>query len=310
MNCASLGRFPAVIVGLIGWCAVMLISSSLLAQAKKQAADAKPVVLVPPFENQSKVHQKMAYEVGTGSNEGLPLRQFMVDRFTEAPRSILEDLLTNIDGITVVERQRIDSFLVETEFGAMSGFVDQEKAVKLGKLLGANLIVMGTITDLHEDIRDFQGYGVKSRVTDVQCQIRVRLLDIASGTVRFSKIVKGTKTYTKSSFGQTDTSDRGFAAVEAALEKLADDDQFKSALLGKKSGAGAGEMVEVEFAPKPDNCDIEIDGKYVGGSPLKRKLPAGKDIKVRITKDGYKDWQGVISPEDGLKITRELGPSR
>jgi hypothetical protein len=233
----------------------------------------------------------------------------MVDRLTEAPRSVLEDMLANIDGVTVVERQRIDAFLVETEFGALSGLVDEEKAVKLGKLLGANLIVLGTITDIHEDTRDFQGYGVKTRVSDVKCQIRVRLLDIATGTVRFSKTLKGTKTYTKTSFGQTNSSDRASAAVEAALEKLADHEQFKSALLGKRSPA-ANEVVEVEFAPKPDNCDIEIDGKYIGGSPQTRRLPAGKDVKVRIAKQGYKEWQRTISPEKGLKITPELGSER
>ena len=186
----------------------------------------------------------------------------------------------------------------------MSGAVDQEKAVKLGKLLGANLILMGTITDIHDDTRDFRGYGVASRVTDVQCQVRIRLLDIETGTVRFSKTLKGTKTYTASSFGQTKSTDRNFAAVEVALEKLADDEKFKGALLGDKP---AGQLVEVEFAPKPENCDIEIDGKYVGGSPLKRRLPPGKDVKVRISKDGFKQWEGTISPEEGLKITRELG---
>lgn len=273
------------------------------------SAAKKPVLLVPPFENQSQVHQKVAYEVGTDQKKGRPVRVWMVDRLTAAPRSVLEDMLANIDGLTVVERQRIDAFLVETEFGAMSGLVDDEKAVKLGKLLGANLIVLGTITDIHEDTRDFQGFGVRTRTSEVKSQIRVRLLDIATGAIRFSKTLKGSKTYTQSSFGQTSSSDRASAAVEAALEKLADDEPFKAALLGKRAEATA-DLVEVEFAPKPDNCDIEIDGKYVGGSPQKRRLPAGKEVKVRIAKDGFKEWQRTISPEKGLKLTPELGPDR
>jgi curli biogenesis system outer membrane secretion channel CsgG len=276
--------------------------------ADENAAD-KPVLLIPPFENQSQVRHKIAYEVGTDRQEGRPTRQLMVDRLTEAPRSVLEDMLVNFDGITVVERQRIDAFLVETEFGGLSGLVDEEKAAKLGKLLGANLIVLGTITDIHEDVRDFQGYGVRTRVNEVKCQIRVRLLDIASGTVRFSQTLKGTKTYNKSSFGQTASSDRAYAAVEAALETLRDDERFKAALFGKRPEA-KGELVEVEFAPKPDNCDIEIDGKYVGGSPQKRRLPAGKEVKVRIAKGGFKEWERTISPEKGLKITPELGRGR
>lgn len=84
------------------------------------------------FENHSKVHQNIAYDVGprTGSESK---RSFMIDRLTEAPRSILENSLGNIGGITVVERKRVDSMLVETEFGALSGLVDSDKAVKLKK---------------------------------------------------------------------------------------------------------------------------------------------------------------------------------
>jgi curli biogenesis system outer membrane secretion channel CsgG len=277
--------------------------------AEKGVSD-NPIVLVPPFENQSKIQQRIAYDVGARDDDR-PLRQLMVDRLSQAPRSLLEDLLTNIENVTVVERQRIDSFLVETEFGALSGLVDQEKAAKLGKLLGANLIVMGTIIDIRADTRDFRGYGVRSQMVDVQCQIRIRLLDIATGTVRFSKTLKGTKQYSKTSFGETNSTDWGFAAIEATLEKLKGDAQFEAALFGKKAEVDPAEtLVEVEFAPKPENCDIEIDGKYVGGSPLKRRLPAGKEVKIRIAKEGYKDWKGVVSPEEGLRITRELGRSR
>lgn len=214
-----------------------------------------------------------------------------------------------MEGVTVVEHEKVDGFLVETEFGAMNGRIDREKSVKLGKRLGANLIVKATITDIHRDVRSFQGYGIDSQAIEVECQIRVSVLDVTTGSSRFSKIIKGVKASTLSSSGKTISTNAGFAAVEAALKKLADDAQFKAALFGKKAAEVDG-FVEVEFAPEPDNCDIEIDGKYVGGSPLKRRLPAGKEVKVRIVKEGFKEWNGVISPEDGLKITRELGRNR
>ena len=41
---------------------------------------------------------------------------------------LFEDALTNIDGVTIVERKRIDTMLVEAEFGQLSGLVDPEKA--------------------------------------------------------------------------------------------------------------------------------------------------------------------------------------
>ncbi len=292
----------------------MLVAGSAVAGQEPDGVKKKPVVLVPPFENQSTHHQNVSYEVATGSKADQPKRRFIIDRLTEAPRSVLENMLGNVDGITIVERQRVDALLVEAEFGGLSGLVDPEKAVKLGKMLGANVIIMGTIIDIHDDVKEFEGYGIKTKNTRVISQIRLRLLDIETGKVRFSKIVKGSQAFSKSSFGGTSSTDRNFAAVQAALQQLEEDSEFQAAVLGRKQGSSrdnaADGLVEVEFAPKPENCDIEIDGKYVGGSPLKRRLPPGKEFKVRIGKGGYKDWEGVIVPEKGLRITRELGPSR
>jgi len=274
----------------------------------------KPIVLVPPFENQSKYHVNINYEVAGSSKANQSKRRFVVDRYTEAPRSIFEDMLGNTQGVTVVERQRVDALLVESEFGRLSGLVDTEKAVKLGKLLGANLIVLGTIIDIRDEKRDFKGYGIESKMTDVICQMRVRLLEIESGSIKFSKVIKGTKNYAESNYGGTSSSDRNFAAVEVALQKLGEDPQFRRALVGGKPGADpatdADGLLEVEFAPKPPNSDIEIDGKYVGGSPLKRRLKAGKEIKVRISKGGYQPWEHVIVPEPGLRINPDLGTAR
>ena len=177
--------------------AALLVSGSNVPGQESGGVTKKPVVLVPPFENQSKHHQNINYEVATGSNPDQPKRRFIIDRLTESPRSVLENMLGNIEGITIVERQRVDALLVEAEFGGLSGLVDPEKAVKLGKMLGANLIVMGTIIDLHDEVVTFQGYGIRTENTKVICQIRMRLLDIETGKVQFSKIIKGSQTYSK-----------------------------------------------------------------------------------------------------------------
>jgi hypothetical protein len=269
----------------------------------------KPAVLIPPFENHSKHHENISLEVATGNKEGQPKRRYIVDRYTEGPRSLFQDMLVNLDGVTVVERQRVDTLLVESEFG-LSGLVDSEKAVKLGKMLGANVVVMGTIVDIRDETKEFQGYGIKTKNTEVICKLNVRLLDMESGTIKFSKVVEGTRTYSQSTYGKTASSDRYFAAIEEALKKLGADPKFQAAVRGPNAGAAADGMVEIDFAPRPEGCDVEIDGKYVGGSPLKRRLQAGKEYKVRLSKDGFKSWEAVIVPEAGLKITRELGPSR
>ncbi len=298
-------------VGRIGVCAALTI---LLPMPRAVGQDpegaGKRVVLVPPFENQTKHHERITGAL-TGNDPDRPRRTYATDRYAEAPRSLLENLLTNTDGVTIVERQRLDTLLAEGEFGDKSGLVDPEKAIKLGKLLGANLVAIGTLTDIRDDSKSFRGYGIETENKVTTCAMRVRLLDIQTGTVLFSKVIKGSKTYTKSTFGQTKSSDRNFAAVEAAIENLGEDGAFRAALgsKGKKAAEEpdpTGRLIEVDFSPKPDDCNVEIDGKYVGGSPLKRRLEKGKEYKVRISKGGFQEWTGTITPEAGLRVTPAL----
>ena len=162
-------------------------------------AGRKPIILVTPFENQSKQNEKIDYQVGNKE----PKRSFKVDRYTMAPRALLEDTLSNIEGVTIIERQRVDTLLLESDFGQNSGLVDPEKAIKLCRALGANLFIVGTIVDLSDETKKFEGYGIITENTTVTCQMRIRLLEFETGKILFSKVVKGSKTYTKSNFGGT-----------------------------------------------------------------------------------------------------------
>lgn len=105
----------------------------------------KRTVLIPPFENLSSTKSMVSYEVSTNPHYDNPKRYFTIDRYSEAPRGLVEDVLVNI-GVEVVERQRVDQLLLEAE--ALTGFVNTENAIKLGKMLGANTIIMGTILNI------------------------------------------------------------------------------------------------------------------------------------------------------------------
>lgn len=278
-------------------------------------------VLVVPVENLSQARSMITYKVATNPDPNAPKRSFRVDRYSEAPRAILEDILGASPRIRIVERQRVDAILLESEFGRLSGLVDPEKAMSMGRLIGADAIVMGTILDVRSSLKGFSGYGIKTMNTVVQCSVRVRVIDVQTGSVPFTRVVRGSSTLASSPFGGVEDSDVAYAIIESALEQLRDNDEFITAFTERirgrqqpppaaapSSSTTPDEMVEVEFAPIPENCDIEIDGVYVGGSPLKRALPLGKEVKVRIAKAGYVLWEGRILPAAGLRITRELEP--
>ena len=152
---------------------------------QRERKDAGPVLLVAPFENLSSAKCMVTYEVATGSDPNNPKRSFRVDRYSEAPRAILKDILGEIPGVKVGRKTTSGLDFTESEFGRLSGLVDPEKAVKLGKLLGATAIVMGTVLDVGAKTRQFSGYGISTHNTVVAGSVRVRIINIIRGMFRF-----------------------------------------------------------------------------------------------------------------------------
>jgi TolB-like protein len=60
--------------------------------------------------------------------------------------------LASLDGVRLVERDRLEEVLAELKLGA-SGKVDQATAAKVGKLLGARYLVLGGYFDLMQQLR-------------------------------------------------------------------------------------------------------------------------------------------------------------
>jgi len=97
-----------------------------LDQAQREdAMGPKARVAVTRFENKS---AKGGGEIGTGMSEMLANGLFATNRFT------------------VLEREAIGDVLMEQDFGA-SGRVKQETAAAIGEIEGADILVMGTITE-------------------------------------------------------------------------------------------------------------------------------------------------------------------
>ena len=127
--------------------------------------------------------------------------------------------------IKVVDRENIERILAEQRLG-MSGVVDEATAVQAGKLMGAQAVLMGTLTDYSEEVgtlkrstkEGFRGYQVKvpdpanpgqmmpvtkhektrytqfQQVNKVSCSFSYKLVSLETGEVLFSKVVDRTVT--------------------------------------------------------------------------------------------------------------------
>lgn len=267
---------------------------------------ASRIVLVAPFENQSTARCMVTYEVATNADPSQPKRSFSIDRYSESPRAYMENALVKVSGLTVVERQRVDAMMLESDFGAFSGLVDGTAATRLGKMMGANVIVMGTVMRVDSNVKMFNGYGISSRQSIVTASVRVRALDIVSGSVIASEIVEGSRSYPESQFGGTSDSDVAYAVIANAMEKLNANEKFLSAIAGRS--AVDSKVVRIEIAPIPTGCDVLVDGKFRGNAPLTLEFPSSSAITLRFEKSGYQPWERAIVPGQVPSIRPELTP--
>jgi len=86
---------------------------------------------------------------------------------------------------SLVERAQIDSILAEQDFG-QSGRLNQSQAAELGKLLGVQLILTGSITKFSVDTKSggIRSFGVE--YSEAESNLDVRLIDTNTAEILFA----------------------------------------------------------------------------------------------------------------------------
>ena len=104
--------------------------------AQARASDPRPAIAVMPFDN--------------GGSYGQDKENF--DALQKGIAGMLISELAQNPAARVVEREDIQRLLDEQNLGS-SGRVDPQTAAKIGKLVGARYVVLGTFLDFYGDFR-------------------------------------------------------------------------------------------------------------------------------------------------------------
>jgi curli biogenesis system outer membrane secretion channel CsgG len=173
-----------------------------------------------------------------------------------APSKGVSDLLTNKlvqnGTYSVIERSRIDQILQEQNLGA-SGRVDPATAAQIGKILGVDVVVIGSITQYNVEEKDsggslgFFGVNVDSKKSKATVQLTARL--VSTTTAEILAVAQGE--------GQLDQND-------SKVFVLGTGGGTSSSKLDKLLSAAASEAVDnlsaqiVAAAPKIDSLPAAI----------------------------------------------------
>lgn len=111
---------------------------------------------------------------------------------TESITDTISTRLLNSGRFRFVDRSRVDAIARELEFQANSGMVDESKAVRMGRQLGAQLMLYGNISSIVK---------TAGSTKDVYYKFTMKLTNLETGLVEFQSEKEIRKTRKKSLLG-------------------------------------------------------------------------------------------------------------
>jgi curli biogenesis system outer membrane secretion channel CsgG len=114
----------------------------------------------------------------------------------------LAGMLTNelaaTNAFQMIERAKLDGILDEQDLGA-SGRVEASTAAKIGKMVGAQYLVTGTVTAFEESGGagggiGFKGIRVGGKKKETYLAVDIRVVDTTTGVVSFTRTVEARAT--------------------------------------------------------------------------------------------------------------------
>lgn len=110
----------------------------------------------------------------------------------------------------VIERQALQNILAEQELG-MTGIVNRETAAKVGKVLGAQIIVRGVVSEFTMrksggggDIT-IKGFSLGTKSSNAHVAVDIRMIDATTGQILHSHNASGTAVSTGLTFGYAES---------------------------------------------------------------------------------------------------------
>lgn len=264
----------------------LLLASAAFGQGKKRVA-------ILDFDYGT-VHSDVAAIFGTDVDVGKGIGDMLVDR------------LVNDGKYSVIERKALDKILAEQNF-SNSDRADPSSAAKIGKLLGVNAIIVGSITQFGRDDKSTGvggvGFGrlgvgigkVKKSDAKAVVQITARLVDVNTGEILASAQGLGESKRSSTSLGGfgAGTGGGGGAAVDMHSSN------FGATIIGEATNAAVTDVATKldSDADKLPTVVVAIDGMVadVNGNTLilnvgkNNGLQVGDKLKVNRTGKEIKD---------------------
>ena len=109
---------------------------------------------------------------------------------------MLSNELASTRSFRVVERSKLESVIQEQNLAA-SGRVESGTGAQIGKLVGADYLIMGTVTAFEQDVADsgggisFKGFSVGGKKEEAYLAVDLRVVNATTGEIAYARTIEG-----------------------------------------------------------------------------------------------------------------------
>jgi len=225
---------------------------------------------------------------------------------SKAATDLMINALIKTEGFRVFERIKLDAILQEQDFQAYSGRVDPSTAVKIGKMLGVDLIVTGSVTGIiYQKSGGIKLGPVSLKKSSASVTMTVRAINVTTGEIIFSEVKKGTTSKSGVSIripvaGGFGLSSESVTDIFSAIEEVC-------------------LQASVEFAAKLDSKEmivssLPLEGYVVkvestsSGEITKVYINLGEDSSIKVGDEIkiFQEGEVILDPKTNEILDREL----
>ena len=224
--------------------------------------------------------------------------------YTKRLPELIVDELVNSGDFDVLERGKLTSLARELDFQA-GALVDPGKAVQIGSMSGAQLLITGNIVENTHSSKTATSYGIRSTVTRHYLKARIEVIDLTTGSKLFSNVADDTaviKTTGLNSVGRGEGS-LGTNVASKLVNAILNNKRIRRMV--ESAGGGAAEPVMITINSSPEGADVEIDGVYLGNAGGEFEVNPGVH-EIMVSLPGYETWSKKVKVSDGLSFTATL----
>lgn len=237
---------------------------------------------------------------------------------------LLVDRLVSEGNLSVIERRKLDTVLAEQNFST-SERADSSSAARIGKVLGVNAIILGSVTQFGTEKRDFNASGigggrgglgagrVGTREGKALVAVTARLIDINTGEVLASSTGRGQSSRSGLLLGGLVIGRGGFGAGSVNMNSS----QFRETILGEATHAAVNDLARQLglFAHKIPSGSPEIRGMVadVTGNSVILNVGRSHGLEAGTTLNVLRVERTVKDPATGKplrEIVTEIGRVR